>query len=129
MPAWPTFSTTPMRSTGRSRSAPRSDAQAMQALRAWYVRTRNGDRPDHSMRAVDAALAQLTERERRAVDLWLGGAADARIEELVGLPPPSLGVLRLQLLADVAERLRRRPPAPRHRHAEAWVPTKDCGPL
>ena len=129
MPAWPTFSTTPMRSTGRSRPPSRSDAQAMQAMHRWHKMIRDGRPHDRSTRAVAAALDQLADRERQAVDLWLGGAADALIEDRTGIPVPRLGQIRFAVLADVAERLQGSAPARRRSSGDGWLSVDDGDPL
>jgi len=114
MPTWPTFTSTTLRPT-RARPAARTDQRAMAALLAWRSWTRSGGEPTPAVRAADAVVAGLDERERRAVDMWLGGALDKVVAERVGMAVLLVGDVRWRVLEAVALRLAERPATARRR--------------
>lgn len=107
MPAWPSFNTTPMRSTYRA--PPRTDRRAMQALHQWFVWSRTSTKQTHAVRIVAELVDSLPERERQCLEAWLAGSLDRDIGERLGVPIEFAARVRIDALLEVGLRLARKP--------------------
>lgn len=107
MPAWPSFNTTPMRSTYRA--PPRTDRRAMQALQQWFVWSRTSTKQNHAVRIVAELVDSLPARERLCLEAWLAGSLDRDISERLQVPIEFVARVRIETLIEVGVRLARKP--------------------
>lgn len=107
MPAWPSFDTTPMRST--TRLPPRTDRRAMQALQQWHIWSRTAGRQSREIRIVVELVDSLPERERQVIEAWLAGSLDRDISARLAVPIETVARVRIETLLEVGVRLARKP--------------------
>ncbi len=107
MPAWPSFTTAPMRSTYRA--PPRTDRRAMQALQQWHIWSRTAGRQSREIRIVVELVDSLPERERQVIEAWMAGSLDRDISARLALPIETVARVRFETLQEIGVRLSLRP--------------------